>query len=45
MRADAEAFMGDRFDIKGFHDAVLSSGLITLPTLDRIVREWSEAAI
>jgi uncharacterized protein (DUF885 family) len=42
MRADAEARMGDRFDIKGFHDAVLSSGLVTLPTLDRIVREWSE---
>jgi uncharacterized protein (DUF885 family) len=43
MRADAEARMGERFDIKGFHDAVLGSGLITLPTLDRIVREWSEA--
>jgi uncharacterized protein (DUF885 family) len=42
MRADAEASMGDRFDIKGFHDAVLGSGLVTLPTLDRIVREWSE---
>ena len=44
MRADAEASMGDRFDIKGFHDVVLGSGLITLPTLDRIVREWSETA-
>jgi uncharacterized protein (DUF885 family) len=43
MRADAEARMGDRFDIKGFHDAVLGSGLVTLPTLDRIVTEWSEA--
>lgn len=43
MRADAEARMGERFDIKGFHDAVLGSGLVTLPTLDRIVREWSEA--
>jgi uncharacterized protein (DUF885 family) len=42
MRAEAEARMGDRFDIKGFHDAVLGSGLVTLPTLDRIVREWSE---
>ncbi len=41
MRAEAEAAMGDRFDIKGFHDAVLGSGLVTLPTLDRIVKEWS----
>ena len=44
MRADAEAAMGDRFDIKGFHDAVLGSGLVTLPTLDRIVKEWVETA-
>ena len=41
MRAEAEARMGDRFDIKGFHDAVLGSGSVTLPTLDRIVKEWS----
>ena len=43
MRAEAEAAMGDQFDIKDFHDAVLGSGLVTLPTLDRIVKEWSEA--
>ena len=43
MRAEAEARMGDRFDIKGFHDAVLGSGIVTLPTLDRIIREWSES--
>lgn len=41
MRAEAEAAMSDRFDIKGFHDAVLGSGLVTLPTLDRIVKEWA----
>ena len=40
MRADAEARLGDRFDIKGFHDVVLGSGLVTLPTLDRMVGEW-----
>jgi len=41
IRAEAEARMGDRFDIKGFHDALLGSGLVTLPTLDRIIKEWS----
>lgn len=41
MRAEAEASLGDRFDIKGFHDVVLGSGLVTLPTLDRMVREWA----
>ena len=40
MRAEAEAALGDRFDIKGFHDAVLGSGLMPLPILDRVVRAW-----
>ncbi len=43
MRAEAEAAMGDRFDIKGFHDTVLSSGLVPMETLDRMVREWAAA--
>jgi len=41
MRAEAEASLGDRFDIRGFHDAVLGHGLVTLPTLDRIIEEWA----
>ena len=40
MRADAEAQLGDRFGIKGFHDAVLTSGAVPLETLDRLVAEW-----
>ncbi len=44
MRSEAEAARGDGFDIKGFHDAVLGSGLVPLATLDRIVRAWSGAA-
>jgi uncharacterized protein (DUF885 family) len=43
MRRDAEAAMGDRFSIKGFHDTVLGSGLVPLETLDRMVREWATA--
>ena len=45
MRAEAEAALGDAFDIKGFHDAVLGSGLVTLPTLDRMIREWTVAEV
>ncbi len=41
MRKDAEATMGDRFDIKGFHDTVLCSGLVPLGTLDRMVKDWA----
>jgi uncharacterized protein (DUF885 family) len=42
MRRQAEAALGDRFDIKGFHDTVLGSGLMPLPILDRVVRGWVE---
>ena len=40
IRRDAEANLGDRFDIKGFHDVILGSGCVPLTTLDRIVSEW-----
>ncbi len=40
IRAEAEAAMGDRFDIKGFHDTVLGSGCVPLETLNRLVKEW-----
>jgi len=43
IRAAAEARLGDRFDIKGFHDAVLTSGAVPLETLDRLVSEWVES--
>jgi uncharacterized protein (DUF885 family) len=43
MRAEAEEAMGDRFDIKGFHDTVLCSGLVPLDTLDRMIKEWAAA--
>ncbi|HEV7810517.1 MAG TPA: DUF885 domain-containing protein, partial [Candidatus Limnocylindrales bacterium] len=40
IRRDAEAALGDRFEIKGFHDSVLGSGLMPLPILERVVRTW-----
>jgi uncharacterized protein (DUF885 family) len=40
IRREAEAALGDRFEIKSFHDAVLGSGLMPLPVLDRVVRAW-----
>ena len=42
MRRDAEATLGPAFDIRAFHDTVLGSGLMPLPVLDRVVREWAE---
>ena len=40
MRTDAELSLGSSFGIKGFHDTVLGSGLMPLPVLDRVVRDW-----
>ncbi len=40
LRKEAETALGDKFDIKAFHDLVLSNGFIKLSTLDRIVRQW-----
>ncbi len=44
MRAVSESELGASFDIKGFHDAVLSSGCVPLGSLDRIVKEWTQAS-
>jgi uncharacterized protein (DUF885 family) len=44
MRRQAEETLGDRFAIKGFHDTVLSSGLVPLGTLDRMVSDWVASA-
>ncbi len=38
IRASAELVLGDQFDIKDFHDAVLSYGTVPLPVLREIVQ-------
>jgi uncharacterized protein (DUF885 family) len=43
LRAEAQKTMGDRFDIKGFHDVVLESGPVPLDLLGELVTEWATA--
>lgn len=45
LRALAEDRLGDRFDIKTFHDTVLTSGSVPLPVLAELVEEWIEATV
>ncbi len=44
LRQRAEATLGDRFDIRAFHDAVLANGGVTLPVLERQIDEYIAAA-
>lgn len=40
LREKAEQALGDKFDIKGFHDTVLGSGALPLDILERKVNAW-----
>jgi len=42
LRAKAESELGDKFDIRGFHDTVLGGGAMPLELLERKVDAWIE---
>lgn len=42
LRAQAEEALGDRFDVREFHDVVLHNGAIPLSILRREVQTWIE---
>jgi uncharacterized protein (DUF885 family) len=40
LRAGAEARLGERFDVRAFHDRVLENGTISLPMLQAEIERW-----
>jgi uncharacterized protein (DUF885 family) len=45
LREQARQQLGERFDLKGFHDAVLLSGDMPLEVLANVVAEWTRARL
>jgi uncharacterized protein (DUF885 family) len=43
LREEAKRELGDRFDIKGFHDTVLTGGSLPMMLLQQRVRDWIAA--
>jgi uncharacterized protein (DUF885 family) len=43
LRKMAEDQLGDKFDIKAFHDTVLGGGALPLDMLERQVKSWIAA--
>jgi uncharacterized protein (DUF885 family) len=43
LREHAETTLGDAFDVRGFHDTVLGSGMVTLGVLGDLVGDWIAA--
>ena len=43
LRARAQTELGDRFDMRGFHDTVLGGGSLPLPVLEARVDRWIES--
>jgi uncharacterized protein (DUF885 family) len=42
MRASAQQTLGDRFDMKGFHDTLLTNGSTPLTVTEQLVQQWVE---
>ncbi len=40
LRERARQALGDRFDIKGFHDTALAAGAMPVAVLERVIEDW-----
>lgn len=45
LRAEAEAQLGDRFDIKGFHDQILTTGSLPMAVMEQKIARWIKAEL
>jgi uncharacterized protein (DUF885 family) len=45
LRARAEQQLGERFDVRAFHDQLMAAGPVTLPVLEEVVDDWIDRAL
>jgi uncharacterized protein (DUF885 family) len=45
LRQRAETRLGDKFDLREFHDVILLSGAVPLDVLDEMVEKWIESSV
>jgi len=43
LREKAKKQLGDRFDIRQFHEVVLTNGAVPLDVLEKLVDRWIKA--
>ena len=43
LRENARRRLGDRFDLKSFHDTALAAGAMPLAVLERVIEDWAAA--
>lgn len=40
LRRRAQARLGERFDLRAYHDQLIAAGAVTLPVLEEVVDQW-----
>ena len=45
LRGKAQEMLGDKFDIREFHDVVLTSGAVSLSILEELVDDYIESKL
>ena len=45
LRRDAETRLGDKFDVREFHDVILANGSVPLKVLEELVNDWVESEL
>jgi uncharacterized protein (DUF885 family) len=40
LHARAQSRLGERFDVRAYHDQLMAAGAVTLPVLEEVVDDW-----